>query len=210
MEAHLHRTNDWMDTHAFPEGVEVQHFCVTVVGEETLWYKLLRPINVEWNRLQNQFRQQCSKIDNAREQLFYAWRSFHFDESTETLASYIRCIRQVATLLGYGEPQVLGVFKNTLPTRLYWVLFPIEDLRQAVETAKRILAKEKIDRQLAGQPSLTPFMNIKDLYGSKKVTFDMQDSLDEKIDRLLSMMRKLTTQDDNQNKQFKPKLYESK
>ena len=41
-------------------------------------------------------------------------------------------------------------FKNTLPTTLYWVFFPIEDLKQAVETAKRILTKEKIDRQLAG------------------------------------------------------------
>ena len=46
-------------------------------------------------------------------------------------------IRQVATLLGYGEPQILEVFKNTLPTKLYWVLFPIEDLRQAVETVKK-------------------------------------------------------------------------
>ena len=53
-------------------------------------------------------------------------------------------------------------FKNTLPTRLYWVLFPIEDLRLAVEKAKRILTKEKIDRQLAGQLSSTPFMNIRD------------------------------------------------
>ena len=26
-------------------------------------------------------------------------------------------IRQVATLLGYGEPQISEVFKNTLPTR---------------------------------------------------------------------------------------------
>ena len=57
-------------------------------------------------------------------------------------------IRQVATLLGCGEPQILGVFKYTLLTKLYWVLFPIEDLRQVVETAKRILTKEKIDRQL--------------------------------------------------------------
>ena len=47
------------------------------------------------------------------------------------------CIRQVATLLGCGEPEILEVFKNTLPTRLYWVLFPIEDLRQVVETAKK-------------------------------------------------------------------------
>ena len=53
-------------------------------------------------------------------------------------------IRQVATFLGYGEPQVLEVFKNMLPTRLYWILFPIEDLRQALETAKRILTKEKV------------------------------------------------------------------
>ena len=56
-------------------------------------------------------------------------------------------------LLGYGEPQVLGLFKNTLPTKLYWILFPIEDLRQAVETAKRILTKEKLDKQLNGQTS---------------------------------------------------------
>ena len=61
----------------------------------------------------NQFRQQYSKIGNTREQLFHAWRLFHFDENTETLDSYVTCVRQVATLLGYGEPQVLEVFKNT-------------------------------------------------------------------------------------------------
>ena len=120
------------------------------------------------------------RIGNTREQLFWAWRSFHFDENTETLDSYVTCIGQVATLLGYGEPQVLEVFKNTLYTRLYWVFFSIEDLRQAIETAKRILTREKIDAQLAGQSSMTPFMNIKDGYISKKVTFDTQDSLDEK------------------------------
>ena len=58
---------------------------------------------------------------------------------------------QVATILGYGEPQILYVFKNTLPTKLYWILFPIEDLRQVVEIAKRILTKEKSARQLTGQ-----------------------------------------------------------
>ena len=78
------------------------------------------------------------------------WRSFHFDENTETLDAYVTCIRQVATLLGYDKPRVLDVFKNTLPIRLYCVLFPIKHLRLAVETAKRILTKEMIDRQLAG------------------------------------------------------------
>ena len=46
--------------------------------------------------------------------------------------------------------KILEVFKNTHPTALHWVLFPIDDLRQVVETTKRILTKEKIDRQLAG------------------------------------------------------------
>ena len=97
-----------------------------------------------------------------------------------------------------------------LPTRVYWVLFPIEDLRQAVETAKRILTKEKIDRQLAGQSYSTPFMNIKDGYISEKVIFNMQDSLDDKIDRLMSMMSKLTAQDASQDKQSKFKIYQNK
>ena len=75
------------------------------------------------------------------------WRSFSFDENTETIDIYVTHIRQGAALLGYGEPQILVVFKNKLPTKLYWILFPIEDLRQVVETAKRILSKEKLDRQ---------------------------------------------------------------
>ena len=33
------------------------------------------------------------------------------------------------------------------------------DLRQVLETAKRVLTKEKIGRQLAGQSSSTPFIN---------------------------------------------------
>ena len=146
-EAHLHRMNDWMDTHAFREGVKDQCFCLKLVGETRLWYESLRPLSVDWIWLQNQFRQQYLNIGNTREQLFHAWRSFHFDENIETLDSYVTCIKQIGTLLGYGEPRVLEVFKNTLQTRLYWILFLIEDLRQAIETVKKILRKEMIDRQ---------------------------------------------------------------
>ena len=156
------------------------------------------------------FRQIYSKIGNTREQLCHASRSFHFNENTETLDSCAVHIRQVATLLGYGEPQSLEIFKNTLPTRLYWVLFPIEDFRQAVETVKRILTKEKMDRQLASQSLSTPFMTIKDSYNNKRVTFDIQDGLEEKIDRLTVMMSKLTARDEETKKQFKPKIYQSK
>ena len=158
--------------------VKVQRFCLALVGEARLWYKSLIPINVYCLGLWNQFKQQYSKIGNTREQLFHVWHSFHFDENSETFDTYVTHIRQVAVLLGYGEPHILEVFKNTLPTRLYWVLFPIEDLRQVVEAAKRILMKEKIDRQLVGQSaSTTPFMSTNDTFSnSKRVTFIMKDS----------------------------------
>ena len=38
-EAHLIRMSDWMDTHQFQEGVKVQRFCLTLVGEARLWYE---------------------------------------------------------------------------------------------------------------------------------------------------------------------------
>ena len=49
VEAHLLRTNDWMDMYAFPEGVKLQIFCLTLVGEARLWYESLRPIALDWN-----------------------------------------------------------------------------------------------------------------------------------------------------------------
>ena len=104
---------------------ECASFCLTLLGEARLWYQSLEPINVDWQGLQNLLRQQYSKIGNTREQLFHTWRSFNFDENTETIDAYVTHIRQVAALLGYGEPQILGVFKNTLPMKLYMTLFPI-------------------------------------------------------------------------------------
>ena len=65
--------------------------------------------------------------------------------------------------------------------KLYWILFPIEDLRQAVETAKRILTKKKLDKQLTGQSSTSPFMIIRD-ETERRVSFSARDELGDKID----------------------------
>ena len=70
--------------------------------------------------------------------------------------------------------------------------FPLGDLWQAVETGKRILTNEKIDRQLAGWSSSTPLMNIWEEH-NKRVTFDTMDGLEQKIDKLLVMMGRLVT-----------------
>ena len=198
-----------MNAHHFGDDVKVQRFCLTLLGEARLWYHSLESLNVDWPELQNLFRQRYSKVGNTQGQLFHAWRSFNFDENTEAIDAYVTWIRQVATLLGYGEPQILEVFKNTLPTKLYWILFPIENLRQAVETAKRILTKEKLDRQLTGWISTSPFMSIRDGI-SRKVSFNTRDELGDKIDKLTVMLGKLAAKDDNNKRPFKPQIYKSR
>ena len=209
VEAHLLRTNDWMTTHDFPDAVKVQRFCLTLVGEARNWYATLEPLAMTWPELQNMFRHQYSKIGNTREQLFHAWRSFHYDENVETPDAYVIRIKQVARLLGYEEPQVLEVFKNTVPNRLYWVLFPINNLHEAVETAKRFLTKEKIDRQMTGQSS-TPFMKLTDKK-RKSVTFDARDALEktsENMERMMALMDKMYIKLEEKNVPYKPQIYQ--
>ena len=124
--------------------------------------------------------------------MFHTWRSFHYDENVETPDAYIIRIKQVARLLDYEDLQVLEVFKNTVPNRLYWVLFPINNLCEVVETAKRLLTKEKIDRQMTGQ-STTPFMKLTEKK-RKTATFDARDALEktsENMERMTAVMDKM-------------------
>ena len=51
----------------------------------------------------------------------------------------------------------MELFKNTLPSRLYYMLYQINDLRVVLETAKRLLTKEQMDKKL-GQATASPFM----------------------------------------------------
>ena len=82
-----------------------------------------------------------------------------------------------------------------------------------VDTAKRFLTKEKIDRQLSGQSSTsTPFMKISDGYKSsnkKAVSFNPSETND-KIDKLTSLMNKMKVQMDKCDTQYKPQIYQSK
>ena len=208
-----------MKTHNFQQGVKVQRLCLTLIEEARLWYESLRPIANDWPALQENFRQQYLKIGNTREQLFHAWRSFHYDENTETADVYVNRMRQVAAMLGYGEPQILEVFKNAIPNRLYWILYPVDNLRVAAETAKRVLTKEKIDRQISGQSSTMPFMRMSNesnypAKGSckKGVTFDALEAIDknnDSIDKLTSLVSKMNMKIDKHEAQYKPQVYQS-
>ena len=209
VEVHLLRTNDWMTTHDFPEAVKVQRFCLTLEGEARNWYATLEPVAMTWPELQTMFRCQYSKIGNMREQLFHAWRSFHYDENVEMPDAYVIRIKQAARLLGCEDLQVLEVFKNTVPNRLYWVLFSIDNLHEAVETAKRFLTKEKIDRQMTGQSS-TPFMKLTDKK-RKSVTFDARDTLEktsENMERMMALMDKMYIKLEQKDVPYKPQIYQ--
>ena len=188
-ESHLLSTRDWMEAHNFPEGEKVRCFHVTLIGEARSWYKSLAPLDNDWPALQNKFRWQYSKIGNTPEQLFHVWRTFKFDENTDSIDSYVLRMSQVMAMLTYGEIQILENFKNTLPYRLYSTLINVNNLRDAIDLAKRVLTKEKLDRQLTGQSS-TPFMKATSNGDShspqghqkKGVTFDTMESLERNSD----------------------------
>ena len=216
VESHLLSTRDWMEAHNFPEGEKVRHFRVTLIGEARLWYELLAPLDNDWPALQNKFRWQYSKIGNTPEQLFHAWRTFKFDENTDSIDSYVLRMSQVAAMLNYGEMQILENFKNTLPYRLYSTLINVNNLRDAIDLSKRVLTKEKLDRQLTGQSS-TPFMkttsdNVSHTSQKKGVTFDAIETLERNsdcIDRLTSLVSDLKVTMDRKP-QYKPKIYQGR
>ena len=182
-----------MEAHNFPDGDKVRHFHLTLIGEARLWYESLALLDDDWPALQNKFRWQYSKIGNTPEQLFHAWRTFKFDANADMIDSYVLRISQVAAMLNYGEMQILKNFKNTLPYQLYSTLINVNNLRDAIDLAKRVLTKEKLDRQLTGQTS-TPFMKatINDSHSTqnnpkKGVTFDAMETSERNsdcIDRL--------------------------
>ena len=114
-------------------------------------------------------------------------------------------IKQVARLLGYGDPQVLEVFKNTVPNRLYWVLFAIDNLHDAVETTKRFLTKEKIDRQMTGQNS-TPFMRMAEKK-RKSVSFVLEKT-NENMEKMTALMDKMYIKLEQKDVPYKPQIYQ--
>ena len=61
-------------------------------------------------------------------------------------------------------------------------MYPIDNLRLAVETAKRVLAKEKIDRQRNS----------------------------DSIDKLTSLVSKMNMKMDKQDTQYKPQVYQGR
>ena len=122
-------------------------------------------------------------------------------------------------MLDYGEPQILELFKNTLPSRLYYLLYHIDNLNVAIETAKQILTKEKIDKQKTGQSSATPFMKAsqdrskKSEKGVSFGTLETKETIDRhssSIDKLTSLVNKRDMKLDRQEAQYRLAVYQNR
>ena len=97
-----------------------------------------------------------------------------------------------------------------MPSKLYWILFPINNLREAIDDAKRISNKEKSDKQLMGQTSNTsPLMKLRDTtHSGKKVSIKPQDLVEKQLEKVTSMMYNVSMQQGKAKKPFKPQVYQ--
>ena len=75
--------------------------------------------------------------------------------------------------------------------------------------AKKILTKEKLGKQWTGQTSTSPFINIREGV-NRKVSFNTRDELENKIDKLTVMLGRLAVKDNNENRPFKPQIYQGR
>ena len=124
----------------------------------------------------------------------------------------------MAALLDYGDPQILELFKNSLPSRLYYMLYHIDNLKEAVEMAKRILTKEQMDKK-AGQSSISPIMQVNQSSSKnkdkmeKKVSFSAVEAMErttDSIERLAFLMDRMDTKLDRREDQYRPSIYQGR
>ena len=111
-----------------------------------------------------------------------------------------------------GKCRYWKILKNTLPNQLYGTLINVNNLRDAIDLAKRVLTKEKLDRQMTGQTS-TSFMKvtINDTHSTqnnpkKAVTFDAMETLERNsdcIDRLTSLVSNMKMTMDRKQSLYK-------
>ena len=133
--------------------------------------------------------------------------------------SYVLRMSQITAMLNYGEMQILENFKNTLPYQCYVTLINVNNLRDTIDLVKRVLTKEKLDRQLTGQ-TFTPFMKVTIHYDhstqsnpKKGVTFDTMETLERNsdcIDRLTSLVSDMKMTMDRKQSPYKPRIYQGR
>ena len=109
--------------------------------------------------------------------------------------------------------------KHALESRFYPIPFPINNLRDTITMAKRVMIKEKNDRQKTGQTSTTPFMQVADNNQSSSrtskrgVTLDAMETIErnsDSIDRLTLLVSKMNVKMNKREAPYKPRVYQGR
>ena len=93
------------------------------------------------------------------------------------------------------------------------MVYNINNLIEAVETAKHMLTKEQIDGHKSGQAASSPFMKVNQQNSKKKgVTFNAMETIQKQgdsIDKLTSLMNELSSKLDRKDNstQYKPRIH---
>ena len=120
-ESHLLYRNDWMNSQGTVQEAKCGRFHLTPGGDAHLWYESITPVGNDWNK----FTDNSLNWENTRrtvskvEFITVWWNNWH---------NWLLCskVETCAQMLGYNEGQVLEHFKNTLPTKNYYLLLGIE------------------------------------------------------------------------------------
>ena len=86
-------------------------------------------------------------------------------------------------------------------------------MRDAVDAGKRVLTKEKIDRQLLGQSGATTlFLKVGEVHHSsnKTVSFNTHGLIREQLYNSTSMIYNMLLQKEENNRPFKPQIHQQK
>ena len=94
------------------------------------------------------------------------------------------------------------------------MLYHIDDLRVVVETAKRLLIKEQMDKK-AGQSITSPFKqtNQNKDKTEKKVSFNTAEAMErtsDSIERLATLKDRMDTKLDRREDQYRPRVYQGR
>ena len=94
------------------------------------------------------------------------------------------------------------------------MLYQINDLRVAVETAKRLMIKEQMDKKV-GQSIASPFMQVSQNKDKteKRVSFNTIEAIErtsDSIERLASLMDRMDTKLDRREDQYRPRVYQGR
>ena len=195
-----------MDTYLIPVVQKPVNFKHTLDHLAQEWYdSLVMPM--AWNELQQQFSRYFSTQGRSIKHLHDKWRNFSFTSGQDDIEAYIRDIKEAAHQLNYNDDAVLHLIKATMPAKIYGTLYNQDNLNIVITMVKDIYAKKPEPPNppgATGGPS-APFTLIKAPNGgSKRVHFQADESLSDRIDRLTDTLYRMDMDGKSVRKPYKP------